>query len=231
MKEYTIYQWKNLVNGKTYVGWTSNEKERKKTHIKLARRPGKKKRQIIHEAMNKYGLDNFEYKVLDRTLDLDLSKSLETYYILANRSLDNGYNRTLGGETNLQSEELKEQHRQILVDYYANEDNRKKLSEKMIEFYKDEDNYNKLREVNKDPKRREKIRNTVKKQWENEEFRKKRIEAMKDAMTDEIRKKHSNTVKKRYEDPEERKKQSERMKLWWAEKKTKGEPWEYITQK
>ena len=221
MKEYTIYEWKNLVNDKTYVGWTSNEKERKRTHKKLARRPGNKRRQIIHEAMDKYGLNNFEYKILDKTFDLELSKSLETYYILAKRSLDYGYNRTLGGETNLQGEELIEQHRKITVDHYADEDNRKKQSERMIEYYKDKDNYNKLLEVNKDSKRIEKIRNTVKKQWEDEEFRKKRIEDMNNAMTDEVRKKHSDERKKRYEDPEARKKQSEAMKLWWAKKKQK----------
>lgn len=54
--------------------------------------------------------------------------------------------------------------------------------------------------------------------WQNSEIREKRIEAIKNSITPEIRKKHSDYAKQQYQDPEYVAKKSERMSNTWKEK-------------
>lgn len=112
-----IYCYTNKINGKKYVGQTKDERKRKYQH------KGKQGCSVFHNAINKYGWDNFKYEVLSRkqylneedaSFDLDL---LEIYYIDKFDSYNNGYNSTYGGESNSGYKYTAEQ-RQKLVDIH-----------------------------------------------------------------------------------------------------------------
>lgn len=97
--EGVIYKYTNKVNGKVYIGQTISEIKRKSRHKSC------KDNNYFHNAIKKYGWENFEYEVIDR-IDLDpdiLHKELdelECKYIIEYKSNDKefGYNLTTGGE-------------------------------------------------------------------------------------------------------------------------------------
>lgn len=95
-----IYCYTNKINGKKYIGQTTDERKRKYQH------KGKQGCSVFHNAINKYGWEIFKYEVLSRkqyvneedaSFDLDL---LEIYYIDKFDTFNNGYNSTYGGESN-----------------------------------------------------------------------------------------------------------------------------------
>jgi group I intron endonuclease len=109
-----IYCYKSP-SGKYYVGQTKHEERRKKQH---AHKNNKCYR--FRKAIEKYGLENFEYEVLvrvnveDRVKLKEVLNTLEKFYIKKFDSFKNGYNSTLGGEcpwnegkTGVYSEETK----------------------------------------------------------------------------------------------------------------------------
>lgn len=107
MYEGYIYCITNNVNGKQYVGQTRNTiQKRWNGHKSSANSANKESKQALHFAMNKYGIENFIIKCLDKfsckTID-ELSEILnekEIYYIdLYNTTTPNGYNLTLGGDS------------------------------------------------------------------------------------------------------------------------------------
>ena len=97
-----IYMWKNKLDGKCYIGQTVNEKQRYNKHVNAVHSL-KKTSNKFHNALKKYGLENFEYSVLEyisgptaellKTLD-----DLEQKYIKEYNSIINGYNLTSGGQ-------------------------------------------------------------------------------------------------------------------------------------
>ena len=61
-REHALYEIKNSKTGKRYVGIAWNPKERWSTHKTVSRRP--KGGYTIHNAMRKYGIDNFTHTIL-----------------------------------------------------------------------------------------------------------------------------------------------------------------------
>lgn len=100
-----IYCYTNKINGKKYIGQTTDETDRKRRFNYLNRFYSGTK---FHNARQKYGTsDNWIYEVLSRkqyvneedaSFDLDL---LEMYYIGKFNSYNNGYNMNYGGNGNL----------------------------------------------------------------------------------------------------------------------------------
>ena len=99
-----IYRFVNKTNGKSYVGKTSNLKERLRVH---------KTRSILQHtkfgaALRKYGYDGFVVetlivvkKITDITKLNTILNNLEKYFIKKFDSCRNGYNITLGGDGTL----------------------------------------------------------------------------------------------------------------------------------
>lgn len=95
-----IYQIKNLVNGKLYIGQTINYKSRKDKHLSLLRR-NDHHNPYLQNAYNKYGEDAFEFSILhEEECDQDRLNELEEYYINKYNSYRNGYNCNRGGQNN-----------------------------------------------------------------------------------------------------------------------------------
>lgn len=93
-----IYKITNLVNGKSYIGLSTNIVARWSQH----RSHYKKGDTILYKAMIKYGLENFIFEILENCQKYELGEK-EKFYIRKYRTYVgfedcNGYNMTLGGE-------------------------------------------------------------------------------------------------------------------------------------
>lgn len=92
-----IYKITNLINQKSYIGLTHRTPElRWKEHINTVYRE-KGRRHHLHNAILKYGPENFEFKILEEVSEDELNNR-EKYWIKYYNTYDNGYNETLGGE-------------------------------------------------------------------------------------------------------------------------------------
>lgn len=92
-----IYKITNKINGKMYIGLTTQDLEMR---MKGHRTEAKLKPNIkFYRAINKYGFENFECEIVDDTAhDLEELAELEIKYIKKYDTYNNGYNSTHGGE-------------------------------------------------------------------------------------------------------------------------------------
>lgn len=92
-----IYVITNEVNGKQYVGKTTDTiKIRFKKHLEEYDRSRCEKRPL-YAAMNKYGIEHFSVQQLEEC-DLSILNEREQYWINSLDTYKNGYNATLGGD-------------------------------------------------------------------------------------------------------------------------------------
>lgn len=97
MKTGFIYIIKNKINKKVYIGQTLfTVEERFKQHIKSSK--GNKSYYKIYRAMNKYGIENFYYEILEELVPENIINDREIYWIEKYNSFKNGYNSNAGGE-------------------------------------------------------------------------------------------------------------------------------------
>ena len=90
-----VYTVTNKLNGKRYVGITENIQQRWTDHRNFS----KKKPTLLKQAMKKYGIDNFEFTVLEEGHDRFVAGMKEREYIKElNTQHPNGYNLTSGGD-------------------------------------------------------------------------------------------------------------------------------------
>jgi group I intron endonuclease len=91
MSEYLIY-CHTSPTGKKYIGQTNNYNRRCSEHKTSKGCPA------FHNAIIKYGWDNFNHEILDDGLSLEEANILEEFYISKYNSLaPNGYNLQTGG--------------------------------------------------------------------------------------------------------------------------------------
>ena len=75
-----IYMIENQANGKIYIGQTSDLERRKKEHLNKLKN---KTHHNLHlqNSFNKYGEDNFVFKIIKKNIPYYLLDSLEKRYI------------------------------------------------------------------------------------------------------------------------------------------------------
>lgn len=148
MQTYIIYLATNLVNGKCYIGQTKTNRldRRIKEHIFDANHLNNNV--AFHNAIVKYGIENFNFEIIEQNIQESDIDSREVYwinfyssYIHAEHS--NGYNETIGG--------------QGTRGYNFTEADRQKISEKQKAYWADlrENNleeYNRLCEIRRQNK-------------------------------------------------------------------------------
>lgn len=95
-----IYKITNKINGKTYIGMTSfNMEKRWKEHIwESSSSKSHCYNTKFHKALRKYGFDKFEKEIIDESNDLNSLKKKEIYWIDKLNTYKEGYNSTLGGD-------------------------------------------------------------------------------------------------------------------------------------
>lgn len=93
MEKY-IYKITNNINGKSYIGQTTDYKRRFQEHRQLGY--GSEQNKLLYYAFKKYGIGNFSFEVIeDKTPNYN---EREKYWIAYYDSFENGYNMTEGGE-------------------------------------------------------------------------------------------------------------------------------------
>lgn len=92
---YVIYMHKNKTNGKVYIGQTCQDVNKRWQNGK-----GYEKCTLFYNAIQKYGFDGFEHKILHECLTQEEANQKEiemiAYYDSTNK--DKGYNLTKGGQ-------------------------------------------------------------------------------------------------------------------------------------
>lgn len=94
-----IYKITNKLNNKIYIGMTKRTLEQRKAdHLKAYKDQNKRDYNYkIYKAFRKYGIDNFEFSVVEQCKDNELGEK-EKYYINKFNTILDGYNEALGGE-------------------------------------------------------------------------------------------------------------------------------------
>lgn len=93
MRTYYIYRAINKINGKSYIGETVNFEERRKQHEACY----EKEDCLFHDALKEFGIDSFEWEILETCNNKEKALNLERQYIQKYDSYRNGYNSNKGG--------------------------------------------------------------------------------------------------------------------------------------
>lgn len=95
-EEPGIYKLTSLVNGKSYVGKSTNVKRRIADHFKSVVGITSIADQVVHHAIKKEGFWNWTIEIITYC-DKEQLNELEKYYIDFFKTQDYGYNKTAGG--------------------------------------------------------------------------------------------------------------------------------------
>lgn len=129
---YTVYQHRNKINGKVYIGITMQTPEQRWRHGE-----GYKSSPHFYAAIQKYGWDNFEHNILFQNLTKEEACKKEQELIAKYNSMNReyGYNSTSGGDIFVMNEETKQKISQSLtgnkngLGHPCSEEKKKKISE------------------------------------------------------------------------------------------------------
>ena len=129
---YTVYQHKNKINGKIYIGITMRKPEQRWQHGE-----GYRSSPHFYAAIQKYGWDNFEHIILFQDLTKEEACQKEQELIAKYNSMDRkfGYNSTSGGEIFVMNKETKQKISQSMIgnknglNHPCSEEKKKKISE------------------------------------------------------------------------------------------------------
>lgn len=99
-----IYIIENLINGKKYIGQAENIGSRWTTHIRRGSGLENGRTELLYQAMQKYGLSNFSFRILEECNITELDER-EAYWIKEYNTYvynpnSNGYNVLPGGSSN-----------------------------------------------------------------------------------------------------------------------------------
>ena len=129
---YIVYQHKNKINGKVYVGITSQKPEQRWG----SQGCNYKSSPHFYSAIQKYGWDNFEHNILFTELTKEQACLKEQELIKEYNSMNRefGYNSTSGGDIFTMNEETKQKISQAMIGNQNNlghpcsEEKKKKVS-------------------------------------------------------------------------------------------------------
>lgn len=95
-KKYKVYLITNMISGHQYVGFTSLPPKKRWSNGK-----GYKENVYFYNAIKKYGWNNFKKEILEENLTQQEAKEKEIFYINKFDTFNNGYNKTLGGDSGI----------------------------------------------------------------------------------------------------------------------------------
>ena len=90
-----IYKIENLINHKIYIGQSINIEERFKRHKYL------KDELAIHRAIQKYGVDNFSFEIIELCELIELDTKEQFWISYYSSLIPNGYNMVDGGSNGI----------------------------------------------------------------------------------------------------------------------------------
>lgn len=146
-KRWCVYCHTNKINGKKYIGITSVKPEDRWNYGF-----GYQGSPHFWNAIQLYGWDNFEHKILFSDLSKEdaCKKEIELIALYNTRNQDNGYNIAPGG--NLPTYEWTEERRRKMSEqrkgWKPSEETKRKISEANTGIVRSEETRQKLREIN-----------------------------------------------------------------------------------
>jgi len=112
MSKDIIYQIKNKVSGKIYIGSTKNLRGRWNTH-RSELRNNKHSNTHLQNAFNKYGADSFEFTIIEEVSDTEDLLAREQYYL---DNKDPEYNIAPDAEASARGRKLTEEHKRKISE-------------------------------------------------------------------------------------------------------------------
>ena len=239
-RTFIIYKITNLINGKIYIGQTTRTlEERISNHIY------QKRKSLIHQAIVKYGWENFKAEIVEVCKNIEELNDREKYWIAHYDCISpNGYNLTDGGSNGIRSKatlkkmsriskerlkdpELRARITKALTGRKDSEEVKANKSVAQKKRYEENPEACKIqseglhRRFSK-PEEREKQSNARKKYLDEHPEEVERLRnlggAAKEYFSDpENRKKHSEIAKERYQDPAEHEKTAKALKKYYDE--------------
>lgn len=92
-----IYKIENKINGHCYIGQSTDILRRWRNHKTVANNENHEDKEYpLYRAIRKYGIDNFDFSILEECKVEELNDK-EVYWIKQYNSFFNGYNQTIGG--------------------------------------------------------------------------------------------------------------------------------------
>lgn len=222
-----IYKIENTINNKVYIGQTINKPEyRWREHQRISKNTDNPDFSYIHSAMRKYGVNNFNFQVIDKANSKEELDAKEKQYISSlNTLVRNGYNISSGGQFTkvipestrqkiseskkgpknpnwgkVYTQEEREAHRQMMLKRYSNPEERLKNSQRSKEVWQRPGYKEKMHliKINQFSEETKKIIGQKSRQkWQNKEFREKMSQKRKAEWADPI--KRAEMLRKRKE--------------------------------
>lgn len=127
MKKYCVYCHTNKINGKKYIGITSQKPEQRWRNGN-----GYINNEYFFRAIKKYGWHNFTHEILYANLNQNEAEKIEVKLICEYKTQQNqnGYNIESGGNsTGRVPESTRQKIKEALTGHVCSEDTRKKISE------------------------------------------------------------------------------------------------------
>lgn len=129
---YIVYQHKNKINGKVYIGITARKPE-----ARWKNGEGYKSSPHFYSAIQRYGWDNFEHNILFTNLTKEEACKKEQELIKQYNSMnrDFGYNSTSGGDIFVMNNETKQKISKAMkgnkngLGHACSEEKKKKISD------------------------------------------------------------------------------------------------------
>lgn len=94
---YSVYKIKNKITNQCYIGIDSYYPKRVKQHQSRLRN-NKHRNKHLQASYNKYGIENFTFELLESCTTREDMLNKEIKYIKYFKSLEEGFNHTIGGE-------------------------------------------------------------------------------------------------------------------------------------
>ena len=159
-KSWVVYIHTNKINGKKYVGMTSNVKSRfsgNGRNYLHKNKKGEYSQPLFARAILKYGWENFSHEIVEENLSLENANKLEKELIIKydTQNTKKGYNIREGGSHGKLGEKTKEKLSKNMIGKYVGEKNPffgKKHTEETKNTIKQK-RLNKLKEKTKEEKR------------------------------------------------------------------------------
>lgn len=138
-----IYLIENLINGKVYIGKSTNIHRRIRSHIsQLNGKHKKSENQHFINSWHKYGRENFDYRILEEC-DFSKLKERELYWMNYYKSTnpEKGYNKRLDSEGGMiPHDETKKKLSNAQIRRWSCKKARLKNGERTSEFWKNNPN-------------------------------------------------------------------------------------------
>ena len=215
-----IYQIKNKINGKSYIGQTIKDpQERWKKHISISKKEGHKDTSYIHKALRKDGPENFVFEVIDTAKSREELDRKEQFHIKElNTLVPNGYNISTGGQF---SKEIDAETRKKISESKKGENNpnwHRVFTEEERELHRQANfrRYSKLEERIKTSLKNKEV-------WERPGYRERMIKIIRNNVTEDFREKVSKASKEMWKNEAFRERMKKQRKESWADPKKREE--------